>query len=242
MRILFIPCQHPRSLWFVRALQESGHSLQRAEDLHDGVLLAANEVFDAVIATAFGPMDHHALLAGMSELTAAVGAASIVAILGRSDPAERISILYAGASACLSLPLSSAELHERLHALLRLRHTAFVTSIPAKHGLELDLASLALTVGHERITVTRREGLLLDCLIRHFDVPVPREQLIRYAWPEADYVDPSNINLMVTRLRQKLDLHLPRLCIRTVRRYGYQISIRSQCLPVPSSSQILVRK
>jgi two-component system, OmpR family, response regulator len=62
-------------------------------------------------------------------------------------------------------------------------------------------------------------------LLRHLNAPVPREQLIRYAWPDAEYVDPSNVNLAVTRLRQKLELRLPWVHIETIKRYGYQLTM-----------------
>jgi two-component system, OmpR family, response regulator len=52
---------------------------------------------------------------------------------------------------------------------------------------------------------------------------VPRDQLIRYAWPETDDVDPSSVNLVVSRLRRKLSQQLPDVRIETISRYGYQI-------------------
>jgi DNA-binding response OmpR family regulator len=75
-----------------------------------------------------------------------------------------------------------------------------------------------------RVEVTRREYLLLECLMRQFNAPVPRDQVIRYAWPEADYVEPSSVNLVVSRLRRKLEKNLPYVQIETVNRYGYQIA------------------
>ena len=224
MRILFIPCRDPHSAWLFKALQESMHSLQRAEDLPDGILLAGQEVFDAVVATALDPQSHDALIAGLSALAAAAGPAAVVTILPQATPAERVRLLHAGAAAYFCLPLSFIELHERLHALHRAREARLVQS-QVSHGLKLDLVSRVLIAGDERVAVTRRESLLLECLIRHFDSPVPREQLIRYAWPDAEYVDPSNVNLAVTRLRQKVELRLPWVHFEIIKRYGYQLTM-----------------
>ena len=63
MRTLFIPCRHPYSAWLFDALHESGHSLQRAEDVPDSILLAAQEVFDAVVATALDSRTQGTLVA-----------------------------------------------------------------------------------------------------------------------------------------------------------------------------------
>ncbi len=238
MRILFIPCQHSHSAWLFNALQESGHSLQRAEDLPDGILLAAQEVFDAVIATALDPSAQNALVATLSALAAAAGPAAVVTIFRHSTPAERVHLFHAGAAACFSLPLSLIELHERLHALHRSRRARPGQSRPAQHAPKLDSVSHVLIAGEERVIVTRREYLLLECLIRHFDAPVAREQLIRYAWPEVEYVDPSNVNLTVTRLRRKLESGLPRVRIETVKRYGYQLTMsrERQAAALPRST------
>jgi two-component system, OmpR family, response regulator len=227
MRILFIPCQDPYSAWLFNALEESGYSLQCAEDLHDGILLATQEALDAVVVTALGPRAQVTLVAALTTLASAAGAAAVITIIRQSTPAERVRILHAGATACLCLPLSFIELQERLHALHRSREARLAQSQAAQHGLKLSLVSNVLIAGEERIAVTRREYLLLECLIRHFDVPVARDQLTRYAWPNAEDVDRSNVNLAVMRLRRKVESRLPHIHIKTVNRYGYQLTTSS---------------
>jgi two-component system OmpR family response regulator len=231
MRILFIPCQNAYSAWLFNALEESGYSLQRAEDLPDGMLLATQEAFDAVVATALDPRAQGTLVAALSALASSAGAAAVVTIIGQSTPAERVGILQAGAAGCLCLPLSFIELQERLHALHRSRQARLAQSQVAQHGLKLSLVSNVLIAGEERVAVTRREYLLLECLIRHFDVPVARDQLTRYAWPNAEDVDRSNVNLAVMRLRRKVESRLPHIYIETVNRYGYQLTMRSERQP-----------
>jgi two-component system OmpR family response regulator len=78
-----------------------------------------------------------------------------------------------------------------------------------------------------RLAVTRREFLLLECLLRQLNAPVARDQLIRYAWPEKEDVDPSSVNLVVSRLRRKLMDDVPQVKIETVSRFGYQVSVAS---------------
>jgi len=225
MRILFIPCQDPYSAWLLNALEESGYSLQCAEDLPDGILLATQEAFDAVVVTVLGPRVQVTPVAELTALASSAGAAAVITILRQSTPAERVRILHAGATACLCLPLSFIELQERLRALHRSREVRLAQSQTARHGLKLSLVSNVLIAGEERIAVTRREYLLLECLIRHFDIPVARDQLTRYAWPNAEDVDRSNVNLAVMRLRRKVESRLPHIRIETVSRYGYQLSL-----------------
>lgn len=220
MRVLFVAPTHPESAWLFRALQESTHSLQRAGDLRDGVFLAGQERFDAVVIVTLDAGAYPALLAALTELVALGSGAAVIAVLGAASAQQRAHALRAGADACFCQPYSLIEMHERMHALQRARAASSgVATAPV-----LDVGTRELVHGATRVAVTRREFLLLECLLRHANAPVPRAHLIRYAWPEADDVDPSSINLLVSRLRRKIARVLPHVGIETVSRYGYLIS------------------
>jgi two-component system, OmpR family, response regulator len=225
MRVLFIAPPHPESAWLFKALQESAHSLQRADDMRDGIFLATQEPFDAIVAMTLEPAAYGALLGVLPELSAAAGGAAIVVVLGPAAAQDRTRVLRAGADACFCQPYSFIELHERMQALHRTAQARAVQDPAASaSALQLDALTRELVDGHRRLAVTRREYLLLECLMRQFNAPVPRDQLIRYAWPDTEDVDPSSVNLVVSRLRRKLGQHLPEVRIETVSRYGYQIS------------------
>ena len=224
MRVLFIAPPHPESAWLFKALQESAHSLQRADDMRDGIFLAGQEPFDAIVAMTLEPAAYAALLGVLPELSGSAGGAAIVVVLGPAAAQERTRVLRAGADACFCQPYSFIELHERMQALHRTAQARATQDQPGASELQLDALTRELVDGGRRLAVTRREYLLLECLMRQFNAPVPRDQLIRYAWPETEDVDPSSVNLVVSRLRRKLGQHLPEVRIETVSRYGYQIS------------------
>ncbi|MFL9870658.1 winged helix-turn-helix transcriptional regulator [Paraburkholderia megapolitana] len=228
MRILFVSAPHPESAWLFKALQESAHSLQRADDLRDGAFLAAQEPFDAIVMMSLDPASYAALLDMLPQFAAAAAGAAIVVVLGVASSQQRAQALRAGADACFGQPYSFIEMHERMQALQRTAgvNAGVVSGPPAPGALALDALTRELTDGTRRLIVTRREYLLLECLMRQVNAPVPRDQLIRYAWPEKDDVDPSSVNLVVSRLRRKLVNELPDVQIETVSRYGYQITTR----------------
>jgi two-component system, OmpR family, response regulator len=229
MRILFVATPHPESAWLFKALQESAHSLQRADDMRDGVFLAGQEPFDVVVVTSFEPGAYAELLAALPKFAEAGGGAAIVAVLGQSSAQDRARALRAGADACFGHPYSFIEMHERMQALRRTTASRASQDQPVAATTATTLALNPLTrelvEGARRLVVTRREYLLLECLMRQINAPVPRDQLIRYAWPEKDDVDPSSVNLVVSRLRRKLTQQLPEVQIETVSRYGYQITM-----------------
>ncbi|WP_241299150.1 response regulator transcription factor [Burkholderia stabilis] len=224
MRVLLVTSPHPEASWLHKALQESGHSLQRADDLRDGLFLASQEAFDAIVATAFEPGRDAALIAMLPRFVADGRGAALVVLISQASARERIRVLRAGADACFGAPYSFIELHERLQALQRLAGPRDAEG-PVAAASAVEMLVRELKDGKLRLAVTRRECLLLECLMRHPNAPVPRDQLIRYVWQDKEDVDPSSVNLVVSRLRRKLARYLPGVRIDTVSRYGYQVTI-----------------
>ncbi|KVH45878.1 response regulator transcription factor [Burkholderia diffusa] len=224
MRILLVTSPHPDASWLHKALQESGHSLQRADGLRDGLFLASQEAFDAIVATAFEAGSDAALIAMLPRFVADGGGAALVVLIGEASARERIHMLRAGADACFCAPYSFIELHERLQALQRLAGPRDASRALAGASA-FEVLARELKDGKLRLAVTRREFLLLECLMRHPNAPVSRDQLIWYVWQDKEDVDPSSVNLVVSRLRRKLARHLPDVRIDTVSRYGYQVTL-----------------
>ncbi|MFP6562834.1 response regulator transcription factor [Paraburkholderia sp. B3] len=231
MRILLISPLHAEGAWLQKALQESAHSLQRAEDLRDGLFLASEEPFDAVIVMALDSAWLTPLLDMLPKLVKATPGATILAVLGIEAGAHaRSQVLRAGADACFRYPFSFIEMHERLLALMRTVSAAPVSAsakaATAKSAIpQLDAGTREIVEGTHRVELTRREYLLVECLLRHPDTPVPRDQMIRYAWPDKDEIDPSTVNLVVSRLRRKLEREAFEARIETISRYGYQLTL-----------------
>ncbi|MFH5250598.1 response regulator transcription factor [Burkholderia semiarida] len=224
MRVLLVTSPHPEASWLHKALQESGHSVQRADDPRDGLFLASQEAFDAIVATAFEPGGDAALIAMLPHFVADGGGAALVVLIGEASARERIHVLRAGADACFCAPYSFIELHERMQALQRLAGPRDADR-PVARASAVETLARELKNGKLRVAVTRREFLLLECLMRHPNAPVPRDQLVRYVWQDKEDVDPSSVNLVVSRLRRKLARHLPDVRIDTVSRYGYQVTL-----------------
>ncbi|MBN3754746.1 response regulator transcription factor [Paraburkholderia sp. Tr-20389] len=221
MRILLVTTSQPESAWLLKAFQESAHSLQRVDDLRDAAFVAGQEVFDAIVLMSSEPAPHVDLLSALPNFTRHGGGAAILVITTAASPQQRTKILRAGADACFCQPISYIELHERMLALYR---ASPAMSLKCDYRLALDASTREFVAGNERFLVTRREYMLLECLLRQPNAPVARDQLMRYAWPDEEDVDPSSVNLVVSRLRRKLADHTPTVQIETVSRFGYQIT------------------
>ncbi|WP_407973201.1 response regulator transcription factor (plasmid) [Burkholderia pyrrocinia] len=227
MRILLLAPTHREAAWFDKALRESGHSVQCVGDWRDGAHLACQEQFDAVIVMMFEPQTFSNLCDRLlTWKSLSVSAVRMVVLGWAATFRDRVVALRAGADVCLSHPYTFREIHEHLHALWRrVSHakscTALVTG-QASDPLQPPASSQPVEAALRRV-ITRREALLFECLMRHSNTPVSREQLVRYIWQDTEDVDPSGINVVVSRLRRKLAEHMPHASIETISRYGYQL-------------------
>jgi two-component system OmpR family response regulator len=224
MRILLVSPQHRESTWLSKALRESAHSLRHSHDLRDGISAAPKEAFDAIVLMVLDPASYPDLPAALRQFTSAANGTVIIVVLGPATAGDRIATLRAGADACFTLPYSYIELHERMQILHRaalFRHKR--DWLPP--SLRLDPLKRELVDGNRHLAVTKREYLVLECLMRQFDAPVPHDELLRYAWPEKEDMDLPTASPLVWRLRRKLKQHFPDVNIATVSCYGYQLTM-----------------
>lgn len=221
MRVLLCSSSDAERSYLYKALSESLNSVEVADNLQYAVYLASQEPFDTVILCAGGAHAHDGLIDVLGAFTRLPDAPAVVIALTRATPADCAQLLRAGADACFVQPWSILEIQERM---LALRRTALAQASPC--AARLDPLTRDLVVDERRISLTTREYLLVECLLRHANAPVAREQLIRYAWPEKGDVEPSSVNLVVSRLRRKFITHGARAQIETINRYGYQLDLR----------------
>jgi two-component system, OmpR family, response regulator len=223
MRILLISLSPPEAAYLHKALRESAHSLQATDDLRDGLYLASQDAFDVVLIVALDAPSTDELAEILPEFSRLTNPPTLMAVLGRAGAAERVRMLRAGADACFVQPYSFIEMQERMLALHRARGPAEAEHA-TDHALWLDSSTRELVEGKRRLLMTKCEFLLVECLLRQINAPVAREHLIRYAWPDKEVVEPSSVNLVVSRLRRRLEQFGFDAQVETVSRFGYQIS------------------
>lgn len=220
MRLLLCSSSATERSYLYKALSESLNSVEVADNVEYAVYLASQEPFDTVFLCAAGSEAHDGIATALAAFTRLPDAPAIVVTLAHATPADCARLLRAGADACFVQPWSILEIQERMLALRRgaLLHA----SAPL---VRLDSSTRDLVEGMRRVPLTTREYLLVECLLRHAGAPVAREHLIRYAWPDRADVEPSSVNLVVSRLRRKLASYGAHANVETVNRYGYQLDL-----------------
>ena len=90
--------------------------------------------------------------------------------------------------------------------------------------LLLDRSKRVLVCGDREISLTRKEFVLLELLMRRANSVVTRNQLIEAGWGLDKEVSDSSIEFYIHSLRSKLRTRSDRCVIRTVRGFGYCLS------------------
>jgi two-component system, OmpR family, response regulator len=89
--------------------------------------------------------------------------------------------------------------------------------------LELDPATRECRRGGAQIDLTAREFAVLEHLMRHAEVVVPKAALLEEVWGQERDADPNVVEVYLGYLRRKIDVPFQRRSLVTVRGAGYRI-------------------
>ncbi|AMO77584.1 response regulator [Pseudomonas citronellolis] len=149
----------------------------------------------------------------------------ILILTARGNWQDKVEGLAAGADDYVVKPFQFEELEARLNALLR-RSSGFVQATIEAGPLLLDLNRKQATVAGQTLGLTAFEYRILEYLMRHHQQVVSKERLIEQLYPDDDERDPNVIEVLVGRLRRKLESHEGFRPIDTVRGQGYLFTER----------------
>lgn len=151
------------------------------------------------------------------------GQTPILMLTARSGLHDRVSGLDAGADDYLPKPFAIEELLARLRALLRRPPSAHAPLLRLA-DLELDPATRSVRRAGHALKLTAREYALLEFLLRNPDRVVTRGEILEHVWD--DNFDPiaNAVDVLVGRVRRKLESQGGGSLIHTIRGAGYLLS------------------
>lgn len=219
MKLLLVEDDKDAAAYIVRALRETGHTLDHAQAGRDGLMLAAGEPYDVIILDRMLPgIDGLAILRTIRASGVQTPVLLLTALGGIDD---RVEGLEAGADDYLVKPFAVAELLARVAALGRRPPAQDITTVLEVSDLRMDLLKRRVTRGDERVELQPREFRLLEHLMRHAGRVVTRTMLLEAVWDF--HFDPKTniVETHISRLRGKVDRGHPVELIHTVRGSGY---------------------
>lgn len=222
MRILVIEDEIKLQNQIRQQLESLGYMVDTCSDGDEGLFFANEYPLDAAIVDIGLPGK-----SGLEIVKALREQGSLLPILiltARSSWQDKVTGLEMGADDYLTKPFQMEELQARVKALLR-RSTGIPQTLLKCGPIALDVSAQSVTVDGEVIELTSFEYRLLEELIRHHGEILSKQTLTDYLYPHDEDRDSNVLEVMVGRLRRKLDPNGTLNPIETMRGRGYRFTL-----------------
>jgi DNA-binding response OmpR family regulator len=147
---------------------------------------------------------------------------SILMLTAMDESEQEVEGLAEGADDYLGKPFELEILTARVRALLRRNEIRAPRELKAQ-DLRLDPGKRQAWRGSETLRLTSREFTILELLMRCPGAVVSREEILEQAWGEREEPMSNTIDVLVGRLRRKLDSRGKPSRIETLRGMGYRL-------------------
>jgi len=203
-----------------RGLEEEGHAVDVADDGPNGLWMASEFPYGAVVLDVMLPgFDGFEVCRRLRE--AGVWT-PVLMLTARDEVGDRVRGLDVGADDYLVKPFSFLELSARLRAMTR-RDDRPRPTVVVSDDIRLDPAARRAWRGQTELALSPKEFSLLELFLRHAGAVLTRSQIIDAVWDFA-YEGTSNVvDQYVRYLRAKVDTPFGRHNLETVRGVGYRL-------------------
>jgi two-component system OmpR family response regulator len=219
VRVLLVEDDATIAEFVERGLKEAGFAVERAGDGRTGYDKAIAEPYDAAIMDVMLPqMDG---LAVIDALRARGVRMPVLILSAKRTVDDRVRGLQAGGDDYLTKPFDFAELLARVQALIRRATGASEPTRLSAGDLTLDLLTRKVQRGGHAIDLRPREFALLEYLMRNTGRVVSKTSILSHVWGYNFDPNTNVVDVLVSRLRDRIDKPFPEKVLHTVRGVGY---------------------
>ncbi|MFW6338556.1 MAG: response regulator transcription factor [Alkalispirochaetaceae bacterium] len=219
MRVLLVEDDEKIADFVTKGLAQSGFAVDRVVSAEEAFPLATGEEYDAAVVDIMLPGDD-----GLSfiERIRSKGVLTPILILSaRRSVDDRVTGLQTGGDDYLVKPFSFTELLARLQALIRRSTRAGVGSKLQVGEVILDMRTHTVTRQGREIELQPREFTLLEYLMRNEGTVLSRTMILEHVWNYEFDPQTNVVDVLVSRLRSKVDKGFDKSLIHTIRGIGY---------------------
>jgi DNA-binding response OmpR family regulator len=225
MRILVVEDEPRAAQMLAKGLREEAYAVDVVGDGERALYQAAITEYDAIILDVMLPLQDG--LAVCRELRKNATTVPVLMLTARDAVDARIAGLDSGADDYLTKPYDFRELLARLRAVMRRGRRPLTPAVLRVGPISLDTRARRAFRDGEAIALTAREYALLEHLLLHADEVVGRAAIAEHVW-DSPYEAMSNvIDVLIQRLRRKIDEPGQPSLIVTRRGEGYMLSASS---------------
>ncbi len=221
MRILVVEDDKKIASFVLKGLKQNGFAVDHAANGEDGLHLATSTPFDAAVIDIMLPK-----LDGLSlvqELRARKINIPVIILSARATVDDRIKGLQSGGDDYLVKPFAFSELLARVQALIRRSTNAAEPTSLSIGDLTMNLVTREVTRAQKKIELQTREFGLLEYLLRNANRVVSKAQILEHVWDYSFDPQTNVVDVVVCRLRNKVDRDYDTKLIHTLRGVGYAL-------------------
>jgi two-component system, OmpR family, response regulator len=223
MRLLVVEDDAKIASFVIKGLAQAGFAVDHAADGEAGLQLVLSEAYDAAIIDIMLPkLDGLSLI---EEMRRQQHNTPVIILSAKRAVADRIRGLQTGSDDYLVKPFSFAELLARVQALIRRGSGGAHPTRLAAGDLTVDLLSRAVTRNGQEIDLKPREFALLEYLLRQADRVVSKTMILEHVWDYSFDPQTNVVDVLVCRLRNKVDRGFEPRLIHTIRGVGYALRV-----------------
>ena len=219
MRALLVEDDATIAEFVARGLREAGFAVDHFADGEAGLIAALDQPYDTAIVDLMLPKRDGLSL--IEELRRRGVATPVLILSARRSVDDRVRGLQTGGDDYLTKPFAFSELLARVQALVRRASRTPEPTTLTVADLVLDLLSRKVTRAGKSIDLRPREFTLLEYLMRNAAKVVSKTMILSHVW-EYNFDPQTNIvDVLVSRLREKIDRPFEKKLLHTVRGVGY---------------------
>ena len=219
MRALLVEDDDTIAEFIARGLREAGFAVDRHADGDAGLAAAAAQSYDVAIVDLMLPKRDG--LSVIEDLRRQRIAVPVLILSARRSVDDRVRGLQSGGDDYLTKPFAFAELLARVQALVRRSTRVAEPATLTLDDLTLDLLSRRVTRGGTAIDLRPREFTLLEYLLRNSGRVVSKTMILSHVWEYSFDPQTNIVDVLVSRLREKIDRPFEKKLLHTVRGVGY---------------------
>jgi len=220
MRILIVEDERRLAAFLRKGFEAESMAVDVAPDGIEGAGLALEADYDAIILDLMLPGKDG--IAVLKEIRAAGKSTPVLILSARGEVEDRIQGLNLGADDYLPKPFAFAEVLARVRALMRRPGTdAERGAVIQVDDLVIDVLTRKVSRAGRSIDLTNKEFQVLEYLLRHKGRVLSRVLIIEHIWDMQFDGGTNIVDVVINRLRRKIDDGAKHALLRTVRGVGY---------------------
>jgi DNA-binding response OmpR family regulator len=223
MRLLVVEDDKKIASFLVHGLKEAGFAVDHASNGEDGLHLAQSGHYDAGVVDIMLPLRDGLSL--IEELRKRKINTPLIILSAKRSVDERVRGLQMGGDDYLTKPFAFSELLARIQGLIR-RASGTVEPTRLEVGdLSIDLLARDVTRSGKQIDLQPREFALLEYLMRNAGRVVSKTMILEHIWDYSFDPQTNVVDVLICRLRNKIDKNGAQKTIHTLRGAGYVLKV-----------------